>query len=120
MLTGISDFEGDGVALLYSMSSGCPTLVNLLNHLNYVGVPSNLVFADGKVPRGIDSLTAHRTGLKTPQLQSLLSQVFGHMLGRLVRLRLIERNGSDATHIPKDPGKFLINYDLAQRRLLDA
>jgi phosphoheptose isomerase len=120
LLTGISDLKGQGAALIYSMDAQHPTLDSLLNHLNHLGVPSSLLFAGGEVPQGMDSLTAHRTGLRKPQLQALLAQIFGHMLGRLIRLRLVENYGSHVHHDISNPTQFLINCDLAQRRLLDA
>jgi phosphoheptose isomerase len=120
VLSGVSDLKGQGAALLYSMSADHPALNSLVDHLSELRVPTYLLFAEGEVRRKVDSLTAHRTGLQKPQHQALLAQILGHILGRLIRLRLIEQNGSHASHDLSNPTQFLINFDLAQRRLLDA
>ena len=64
-------------------------------------------------------VTVHKTGLKEPQIQAGVSQILGHVLGRIVHMRLMESQGSEGYDVISDPIGFLTNFDLAQRRLLD-
>lgn len=118
LLTGVSDFKGPGVALLFSLK--CESaLLSLLERLHLAGIRGFLLLGDGAIDHRGDLLTTHKTGLKSPQLQALLAQVLGHMLGRVIRLKLIEQRGARRHCDVSNPAQFLIDFDLAQRRLLD-
>ena len=118
ILTGVSDFKGQGVALLSSLTCQSSVL-SLLERLQLAGIRAFLLLGDGSVELRSDSLTTHKTGLKSPQLQALLAQVLGHMLGRVIRLKLIEQRGARRDCDLSNPTQFLVDFDLAQRRLLD-
>jgi phosphoheptose isomerase len=118
ILTGVSEFESQGVALLSSMTTEHPDLLSLLDRLRQARIPAFLLSGEGQMEQR-DLLMPHTTGLKKPQLQALVAQTLGHMLGRLIRMRLIESNGADRDCDLSDPAKFLVDFDLAQRRLLD-
>jgi phosphoheptose isomerase len=117
--TGICDLHDQGVALLYSRSAENQALNPVLNNLTEFGVPTFLLFGEGQLKQPV-AFTSHKTGLIEPQLQALVAQVVGHMLGRVIRLKLIEERGSDRTHDSSDAAHFLVDFDLAQRRRLNA
>ena len=119
ILTGVSDFQEQGVALLSSLTSNQSTLTSLLERLHSAGIPAFLLFGNGSMDDHGPWLTTHKTGIKKPQLQALLAQILGHMLGRVIRLKLIERRGAHRVCDLSNPTQFLVDYDLAQRRLLD-
>jgi D-sedoheptulose 7-phosphate isomerase len=114
-LTGIADGRERGMALLYSMDtreSG-----PLLTRLNELSISSFLFVGKGSDP-SLPSVMVHETGLTEPQLAAGVAQILGHILGRVIRLRLLEANGSSVDQDLSNPAQFLINNDLAQRRLL--
>ncbi|MBV8856586.1 MAG: SIS domain-containing protein [Acidobacteria bacterium] len=114
-LTGAGDVGGDGVALFYSMSLDSPALLEVVGRLHAEGVPALVVAAGEGRAREYANVKACTTGLREPQAQAGVAQVFGHILGRLIRLMLLGRGeGSDSA-----AARFLIEHDLAQRRLLN-
>jgi phosphoheptose isomerase len=115
-LTGIADGRERGIALLFSMDtreSG-----PLLSRLNELSISSFLFGGKIAVDPSLQSVMVHETGLTEPQLAAGVAQILGHILGRVIRLRLLEAKGSSVDHDLSNPAQFLINNDLAQRRLL--
>jgi D-sedoheptulose 7-phosphate isomerase len=119
ILTGVSDFREQGVALLSSLTTDQATLNSLLERLQEAGIPAFLLFGEGSMNGHGPWLTTHKTGIRKPQLQALLAQILGHMLGRVIRLKLLQRRGARRVCDLSNPTRFLVDYDLAQRRLLD-
>jgi D-sedoheptulose 7-phosphate isomerase len=120
ILTGLSQLEDDGVGLMFSMTDNHPALLSLCDRFRQSGIPAFLLCGEGQIQVEGDVVNMHRTGLRRPQLQALVAQTFGHMLGRLIRMRLIESRGAARACNLSNPVKFLVDFDLAQRRLLDA
>jgi phosphoheptose isomerase len=117
-LTGAGEVDG-GLALLYSMRLDSPGLAEVLDRLDADGVPALVVAAGGELPRAYAHVTACTTGLGEPQAQAGVSQAFGHVLGRVIRMLLLGREGERGTVSESAAARFLIEHDLAQRRLLN-
>jgi len=118
-LTGINEAQGEGLALFYAVSSDSSICNDLLHQLDRANIPAYLFCARDPHLETQENVTAHRTGLENAQMQAGVSQIFGHMLGRVLRLRLLERERAQTAEPISDRAQFLINFDLAQRRLLD-
>lgn len=118
-LTGINEARGEGLALFYAVSSESHVCRDLLEQLDRAGIPACIFSARDSHTETHANVAVHQTGLENAQMQAGVSQIFGHMLGRLVRLRLLERERAETASPITDPAQFLIDYDLAQRRLLD-
>jgi D-sedoheptulose 7-phosphate isomerase len=118
-LSGINEGAQTGAAILYSMTSSRSSLQEILEKLNASRTRSFLLSAEIDLGRRYDCIDVYATGLREPQTQAVLLQMFGHMLGRVVRLKLAVRQGWLGKRKITDPTHFLINLDLAQRRLLD-
>lgn len=119
-LTGIDEAQREGLALFYAVSSDNPVYNDLLDQLERTNVATCLFYGHKSQVATNKNAAAHGTGLENAQMQAGVSQIFGHMLGRLVRLKLLEQERSQAANPISDPAQFLIDFDLAQRRLLDA
>jgi D-sedoheptulose 7-phosphate isomerase len=117
-LTGAGELDG-GLALLYSMSLDSPALLEVLDRLDADGVPALVLAASGKLPREYAHVTTCTTGLDDPQTQAGVSQVFGHVLGRVIRMLLLGRENERDARSESTAARFLIEHDLAQRRLLN-
>jgi D-sedoheptulose 7-phosphate isomerase len=118
-LTGIQDSPGEGLALVFAMNSDSSECSDLLDQLDRARIRTCLFSGQTSQPETREGFTTHQTGLDKPQMQAGVSQIFGHMLGRLVRLNLLERERSQTSDPIQNPAQFLIDFDLAQRRLLD-
>jgi D-sedoheptulose 7-phosphate isomerase len=116
-LAGVSKAEQRGVALLYSLNLGNHTLDGLLTKLVDSDVPVFLLSAEGQLAQSHRGVAVHNTALQEPQIQAGISQIVGHMLGRVIRMKLMERQKSG--NGISDQSRFLIDFDMAQRRLLD-
>ena len=121
-LSGIEEgMSAGGVAVLYAMKAeSTDDRASLIAQLGKANV-STCLFVGGTPPAVTPAnILVHASGLDSPQMQAGLSQVFGHILGRLVRMKLLNRNRSE-TLSAADPSaaRFLIDFDLAQRRLLE-
>lgn len=116
-LAGVSKTEQKGVGLFYSLNLGNRVLDGLLTQLNRNDVPVFLLSAEGQLAQSHCGVAVHKTALQEPQIQAGISQIVGHMLGRVIRMKLMERQKSGNTI--SDHSRFLIDYDMAQRRLLD-
>jgi D-sedoheptulose 7-phosphate isomerase len=118
-LVGLKESDGQGAVLLYSMFSDNHPLDNLLAQLDELAMPVFLLSGTGDVKLKYRWLTVHRTGIREPQIQASLAQILGHILGRIVRMKLIERRDGQVNRPTSDAARFLIDFDLAQRRLID-
>jgi phosphoheptose isomerase len=118
-ITGIPEIQIGGLALVYAINADSSACEELLSQCDRFEIP--ICFFGAKEPEVLTNKnwTTYATGLQDPQLQAGLSQIFGHMLGRLVRLKLLERERSQNVHLAATPAQFLIDFDLAQRRLLE-
>jgi D-sedoheptulose 7-phosphate isomerase len=116
-LAGVSKTEQKGVALFYSLNLGNRILDGLLTTLNHNDVPVFLLSGEGQLTQGHRGVAVHKTALQEPQIQAGISQIVGHMLGRVIRMKLMERQKSG--NKISDHSRFLIDFDMAQRRLLD-
>ena len=119
ILTGLEAADGAGAAIFYSMTLGHPGLSELLEHPGGYRLPTFLFCAEDRPARARRSLIIHQTGLTEPQLHASASQILGHLVGRVVRLKLLEREHTLGGPLAIDRASFLIDFDLAQRRLLD-
>ena len=117
-LTGAGELDG-GLALLYSMRLDSPGLAEVLDRLDADGVPALVLAAGGELPREYAHVTACTTGLDEPQAQAGVAQVFGHVLGRVIRMMLLGRDSEHSALSESAAARFLIEHDLAQRRLLN-
>ena len=119
-LTGINEAHGLGVALLYATNLRHPSLHKLLSKLEDLRVPTFLVaIEDDDASWKYQTALIHQTKLKDQQIHAGLTQMFGHILGRIVRMKLLSKLKSNRHPALTDPAQFLINFDLAQRRMLD-
>ncbi len=119
LLTGLTEGENIGVVILYSMTLKHQALQEFLERLDSLNIPVFIFSADADITPNYRNISIYKTELKEPQPQAGVSQILGHILGRIVRMRLMERHGSQVSQIARDPAHFLIHFDLAQRRLLD-
>jgi phosphoheptose isomerase len=114
-LLGSNSCDKNGVALLYSMNTSNVALRHALSRLKEQNVPAFLLCSEIDMP--LDSqANVFQTKTEWPQVHAGIAQVFGHILGRVIRMRLLERERSEP--IPNST-TFLADFDLAQRRLLD-
>lgn len=114
-LTGASEVGDASVAFLYSMSLDSPELLEVLRQLDARDVKAFVVAAGLRREHRYANIAPCTTGLTGPQAQASVAQVFGHILGRVIRMLLLP-----AATVGRDgPARFLIEHDLAQRRLLD-
>jgi len=118
-LIGIPELQGGGFGLFYTISSDSPGCEELLSQWVRSEMPISIFSATGDEVFTHENWTTYSTGIQDPQIQAGISQIFGHMLGRLVRLRLLERERSQNVQLRAEPAQFLIDFDLAQRRLLE-
>jgi D-sedoheptulose 7-phosphate isomerase len=118
-LTRVSETKMQGTALLYSMTLDHPMVEELLARLRDLNIRVFILSGSGYLTHKEVKIIAHQTGLTDPQVHAGISQIFGHLLGRIVRLGLIEGQNLPDNKAITDPAQFLINFDLAQRRLLD-
>lgn len=115
-LIGSSNSDNNGLAILYSMNSDNPALKDLLRRLDEQEVPVFLFCSEIDLPVEHSCVTVFETGIKQPQIQAGVSQILGHILGRVTRMNLLEREGPK---LMPNAASFLADFDLAQRRLLD-
>jgi D-sedoheptulose 7-phosphate isomerase len=100
------------ILLCYSHNPTVPAVRNTINKAIQHGMKIFLISGDARLDLpGIEQLNL---GTETPEMTADIAQSTGHMTGRLVRLR-IKLNSQGP--IP-DITQFLINGDLAQRRLI--
>ena len=118
-LIGIPEIQGGGFGLFYTIGSDSSICEELLSQWERYDKPISIFSATGSEVFTQENWTTYSTGLHDPQMQAGISQIFGHMLGRLVRLRLLERERPQNVQLRAEPAQFLIDFDLAQRRLLE-
>jgi phosphoheptose isomerase len=105
------------VLLLYAREPGAPAIRNTLMAAAAAGMTVYQLVgnAGAAVPAEPGTI---RLDSADPGLLGDVAQVAGHVLGRVVRLRLKQRLDGDAMAISKPVG-YLVEGDLAQRRLID-
>jgi D-sedoheptulose 7-phosphate isomerase len=119
-LYGIEELSGNNIFLIFSMGENNPSLRAMLESLFRKRISVFLVEGSGQKTLNVTSFKNHPTNLVSPYLQASLSQALGHILGRVIRMRLIKHQESFSSKVTKSPSQFLTKYDLAQRRLLNA
>ena len=118
-LTEPLEDEGAGVVLIFSMGMQSSSLLDLLDKLDSIGVPAFVLCGGASGALGYHGISIHESGIREPHTHASFSQAIGHVLGRIVRMRLLEQS-TFQPHTIADEARFLIDFDLAQRRLLDA
>jgi D-sedoheptulose 7-phosphate isomerase len=100
----------DDILITFAHDIESCAVQDTLAKANEAGIQRYTIFGTG------DSNESDTCKLWTvnPFYSADVMQVFGHMLGRIVRAKIQLRNGVDIG----DPAEYLINNDLAQRRLL--
>lgn len=112
-LMGLDTCTG-GSAIIFALEAD-RSVSSLVRTLAQRGVRCFTVSAHGQ----IRSRRSFRTRMDSPFAQAGVSQVFGHMLGRVVRLKLLDASDQAQPSRTKSEDSFLIIEDLAQRRLLN-
>lgn len=119
-ITGIRDSREAGIALLYSMTVTSPALQQVVECFKELGVKVFVVSALNEPVIDDNYVVVHQTQLASPQAHASVSQMLGHVLGRVVRMKLLNSLSVEDNLRISNPASFLNDYDLAQRRLLDA
>lgn len=115
-LMGFREAE-QGCAIIYGASVN-ESLKKLVDELAASRISSFLLYTNGAViDKNSEQITAHKTNLSAKQVQAGIAQIFGHILGRIVRMKLLESERGTAFR-EENVADFLVTYDLAQRRLL--
>jgi len=117
-LMGSRESRG-GIVIIYADRLGKP-IKKLLKELERNHIQFYVLYSDNTSQRTGDEAAYCRSIAATPQIHAAVSQIFGHILGRIVRMKLLYK----CDHVPLEStataSAFLINNDLAQRRLLNA
>ncbi|TMC02256.1 MAG: SIS domain-containing protein [Chloroflexi bacterium] len=120
-----------GIVSCQQLAAACPGDLLLL-YAREPGAPAirNTAMAAGAAGMTVYQLAGDRGGSPVPERDTIclgsadpgllgdVGQATGHVLGRVIRLRLKQRLDGDAMAI-SEPVGYLVEGDLAQRRLID-
>jgi phosphoheptose isomerase len=108
--------EPGDVVIVYARDLACPAVEHAIAAARRAGTSVQAVA--GRAGRtGLPDLDAMVLESDDEDVLADLSQMTGHMLGRVIRMRLMQT--IDPDHQIRDMAAYLIGEDLAQRRLID-